>query len=107
MDQQDDLRSTQSYYDRFSPSYERERHHGYHRLIDELELELVRRYGTGRDILEAGCGTGLLLTEAARIGYTGVDWPKPYRSGKSQLEAGFARAKALSATGAPAPKEPI
>src|SRR5256885_10050391 len=57
--------STQSYYDRFASSYERERHHGYHRLIDELELELVRRYGTGRDVLEAGCGTGLLLREAA------------------------------------------
>jgi ubiquinone/menaquinone biosynthesis C-methylase UbiE len=68
MDPQSELRSTQGYYDRFSPSYERERHHGYHRLIDELELELVRRYGAGRDILEAGCGTGLLLAEAARVG---------------------------------------
>jgi ubiquinone/menaquinone biosynthesis C-methylase UbiE len=68
MDPQSDLRSTQGYYDRFSTSYERERHHGYHRLIDELELGLVRRYGAGRDILEAGCGTGLLLAEAARIG---------------------------------------
>jgi ubiquinone/menaquinone biosynthesis C-methylase UbiE len=62
------LRSTQSYYDRFSPSYERERHHGYHRLIDDLELDLVRRHGTGLDILEAGCGTGLLLAEATRVG---------------------------------------
>ena len=75
MEEQPGSRSTQSYYDRFSQSYERERHRGYHRLIDELELELVRRYGTGRDILEAGCGTGLLLAEAARIGRTvvGVD----------------------------------
>jgi ubiquinone/menaquinone biosynthesis C-methylase UbiE len=72
MDQQHDLRSTQSYYDRFSPSYERERHHGYHQLIDELELELVRRHGTGRDILEAGCGTGLLLAEAARVGRSAI-----------------------------------
>jgi anthraniloyl-CoA monooxygenase len=31
------------------------------------------------------------LTEAARIGYTGVEWPKPYLSGKAQLEARFAR----------------
>jgi ubiquinone/menaquinone biosynthesis C-methylase UbiE len=68
MDPQPDLRATQGYYDRFSASYERERHQGYHRLIDDLELELVRRYGTGRDILEAGCGTGLLLAEAARVG---------------------------------------
>jgi SAM-dependent methyltransferase len=66
------LGSTQSYYDRFSETYERERHHGYHRLIDELELELVRRYGEGRDILEAGCGTGLLLREAAGFARSAV-----------------------------------
>jgi ubiquinone/menaquinone biosynthesis C-methylase UbiE len=72
MDQQRQLRSTQGYYDRFSGSYERERHRGYHRLVDELELELVRRYGTGRDILEAGCGTGLLLAEAARVGRSAI-----------------------------------
>ena len=72
MDSQRQLRSTQSYYDRFSRGYERERHHGYHRLIDDLELELVRRYGTGRDILEAGCGTGLLLEQAARVGRSAI-----------------------------------
>jgi anthraniloyl-CoA monooxygenase len=32
------------------------------------------------------------LTEAARIGYTGIAWPKQYVSGKSQIEAAFARA---------------
>ena len=64
--------STQDYYDRFSRSYDDQRHHGYHRMIDELELELVRRYGTGRDVFEAGCGTGLLLKEAARVARTAV-----------------------------------
>jgi anthraniloyl-CoA monooxygenase len=39
------------------------------------------------------------LTEAAKIGYTLVNWPKPYRSGKSQMEANFAREKALNAQG--------
>ena len=34
------------------------------------------------------------LTEAARIGFKGVDWPRPYRSAKPQLEANFAREKA-------------
>jgi len=34
------------------------------------------------------------LTEAARIGHTALAWPKTYVSGKSQLEAGFARAQA-------------
>jgi len=59
------LAETKTYYDRFSETYELHRHHGYHRMIDELELELVRRYGSGRDVLEAGCGTGLLLRDAA------------------------------------------
>ncbi|MFN9798120.1 MAG: bifunctional salicylyl-CoA 5-hydroxylase/oxidoreductase [Gemmatimonas sp.] len=36
------------------------------------------------------------LTEAARIGYTAIAWPNPYRSAKPQLEAGFAREKAQS-----------
>ena len=61
--------TTQDYYDRFSTNYEAARHldGGYHRLVDELELELVRRLGTGKDIFEAGCGTGLLLKEAALV----------------------------------------
>jgi anthraniloyl-CoA monooxygenase len=33
------------------------------------------------------------LTEAARIGYTALAWPKPYLSAKPQLEAGFARSR--------------
>jgi ubiquinone/menaquinone biosynthesis C-methylase UbiE len=67
--------ATQGYYDRFSETYERERHHGYHKLIDELELELVRKYGAGKDVFEAGCGTGLLLREAATVARsaTGLD----------------------------------
>jgi SAM-dependent methyltransferase len=64
--------STQTYYDRFAAGYEAERHHGYHRLIDELELELVRRYGAGKDVFEAGCGTGLLLREAAGVARSAV-----------------------------------
>ena len=37
------------------------------------------------------------LTEAARIGYTPIAWPKQYRSAKAQLETHFARAQALAA----------
>jgi anthraniloyl-CoA monooxygenase len=40
------------------------------------------------------------LTEAARIGYTAIDWPNPYLRGKPQLEAGFARAQAAAAPAA-------
>jgi SAM-dependent methyltransferase len=64
--------STQEYYDRFSAGYENERDRGYHKLIDQLELELVCKYGTGKDVFEAGCGTGLLLREAALVARSAV-----------------------------------
>jgi anthraniloyl-CoA monooxygenase len=35
------------------------------------------------------------LTEAAKIGFTAVAWPAPYRAGKPQLESGFARERGL------------
>lgn len=55
-----------SYYDQFSAWYERERHGGYHLFIDQLTIDLVRRYlSPGMDILEAGCGTGLILSRLA------------------------------------------
>ena len=37
------------------------------------------------------------LTEAAKIGYTPVVWPKQYRSAKAQMESLFAREKAAQA----------
>jgi ubiquinone/menaquinone biosynthesis C-methylase UbiE len=64
--------TTQQYYDRFSETYDNDRHRGSHRLIDELELDLVRRYGAGKDVFEAGCGTGLLLREAAGVARSAV-----------------------------------
>jgi anthraniloyl-CoA monooxygenase len=45
------------------------------------------------------------LTEAAKIGYTPIPWPKPYVSGKAQMESNFQREKAqaaLLATASPA-----
>lgn len=50
------------YYDEFSTTYERHRHEGYHAFIDELTTDLVSRYMTPETrLLEAGCGTGLIL----------------------------------------------
>lgn len=37
------------------------------------------------------------LTEAARIGFTDIAWPHAYLPGKAQLEAGFARERAMQA----------
>ncbi|WP_119157678.1 bifunctional salicylyl-CoA 5-hydroxylase/oxidoreductase [Caldimonas tepidiphila] len=40
------------------------------------------------------------LTEAAKIGYTEMPWPRPYRSAKSQMEANFQRERGQAAQGA-------
>ncbi|WP_428263011.1 class I SAM-dependent methyltransferase [Haliangium sp.] len=54
-----------AYYDDFAAWYERERGQGYHRMLDDLEVGLVERFGRDRRVLEVGCGTGLIL---ARVG---------------------------------------
>lgn len=54
-----------TYYDDFAGWYERERGQGYHRMLDDLEVDLVERYGRGKDVLEVGCGTGLILGRVA------------------------------------------
>ncbi len=60
----DETRS-QRYYDEFAKRYDDRRGGrepgGYHDLLDDLEVDLVSRFGRGKDVLEVGCGTGLLL----------------------------------------------
>jgi ubiquinone/menaquinone biosynthesis C-methylase UbiE len=63
--------ATRSYYDEFSHAYDAERRpnrpSGYHALVDDLEVDVVRRHGTGGDVLECGTGTGLLLQRFAQF----------------------------------------
>lgn len=65
----EELDPTRAYYDEFAAAYEAERRpndpHGYHALVDDLEIGLVAKYGSGKSVLEAGCGTGLLLERIA------------------------------------------
>lgn len=56
-----------AYYDDFAGWYERERHLPYHRMLDDLEVEIVERYARGKDALEVGCGTGLILDRVAEF----------------------------------------
>lgn len=59
------LKSNQTYYDAFAATYDARRAQGYHAMLDDLEAGLVLRYARGGDVLEAGCGTGLVLNRMA------------------------------------------
>jgi ubiquinone/menaquinone biosynthesis C-methylase UbiE len=54
-----------AYYDTFSQSYDHGRHEGYHALVDDLEIELAMPFAKGASVLEAGCGTGRILSRLA------------------------------------------
>jgi ubiquinone/menaquinone biosynthesis C-methylase UbiE len=56
-----------AYYDDFAGWYERERHLPYHRMLDDLEVEIVERYARDKHVLEVGCGTGLILGRVAEF----------------------------------------
>ncbi len=62
----DDERA-KAYYDDFSGWYERGRSRGYHGMVDDLEVEITSRYAEGSDILELGCGTGLILERLSMV----------------------------------------
>jgi ubiquinone/menaquinone biosynthesis C-methylase UbiE len=59
--------NNRTYYDDFSTWYERERARGYHALIDEIEVDAVRDLAVGKRVLEAGCGTGLVLSRLREV----------------------------------------
>lgn len=79
MDASGSSEANKQYYDAFSADYERERGQndpgGYHELLDELEAGYVRRFAEGRDVLEVGCGTGLVMVRLREFARTlrGVD----------------------------------
>ena len=66
--------ANRDYYDAFSKRYEEHRGDqdpgGYHELLDELEADFVERFGANRDVLEVGCGTGLVLQRLTRFART-------------------------------------
>lgn len=61
-----------AYYDEFSRTYEDARHAGYHALIDDLAIDFASRFVHGGEVLEVGCGTGLLLERLAGLAQRAV-----------------------------------
>lgn len=62
-----DEAEAREYYDEFAARYERGREAGYHALLDELELSVLLPYCHAKEVLELGCGTGLLLARVAEV----------------------------------------
>ncbi|MEE2780023.1 MAG: methyltransferase domain-containing protein [Myxococcota bacterium] len=69
------MADNRTYYDSFSDHYDVGRERGYHRFLDEAELSVAASRCAGRDVLEVGCGTGLILERIAPMARTatGVD----------------------------------
>ena len=76
-------KTNREYYDEFAAWYERDRHRGYHAMLDDLEVDLVLRHARPTDeVLEVGCGTGLVLGRVA---------PKVARAVGVDISAGMLR----------------
>ena len=69
---QETRQENRAYYDEFSAWYEKERHRGYHAMLDDLEVDLLKKYAAGADVLEIGCGTGLILERIQGISKSAV-----------------------------------
>jgi SAM-dependent methyltransferase len=75
-------KAIEAYYDDYATWYESERRDGYYGVVNDLEFGAVAEAVVGRDALEIGCGTGLILERTAAVARraTGID-----------LSAGMAR----------------
>lgn len=91
------------YYDAFAETYETERdgRSRYHDLLDALEVELALPYVRDREVLEVGCGTGLLLRRFAEVARRAVG------ADLSQAMLTRARARGLEVLEASAERLPL
>ncbi len=83
--------ATKRYYDDFSATYDERRDSPYHRMIDELEVEIATPFARNARVLELGCGTGLILSRLQMVAEEaiGID--------SSEAMVTRARAKGLDA----------
>jgi len=55
------------YYDDYGTWYDQERGSKYYSLINALEIDLVKKYAMNKQVLEVGCGTGIILDEVSKF----------------------------------------
>lgn len=90
-----------SYYDEYSTWYEGERREGYYGLINDLEVEALTPFATDADVLELGCGTGLILERTTALARRAVSIDLSIGMAK------FSHKKGLTATNASATALPF
>lgn len=61
------MKDNRTYYNEFSGWYEKRRGRGYHALIDDLQFGILEEEVTNREVLEIGCGTGLIQERVAKV----------------------------------------
>lgn len=61
IDKVEDYKKTEAYYNKYGSWYDMERVKGYYEFINESEIRLVKKYAANKDVLEIGCGTGIIL----------------------------------------------
>lgn len=67
IDREGNYQKTEAYYNQYGSWYDQERVKGYYELINKQEIELVKNYGVGKNVLEIGCGTGIILEEVSKF----------------------------------------
>jgi ubiquinone/menaquinone biosynthesis C-methylase UbiE len=82
-------KKTIDYYDEFSDWYELERHHGYHAMLDRLELDVIRPLARDKDVLEVGAGTGLIMEGLKELANRQVGLDISSGMLKSAVDRGF------------------
>lgn len=55
--------TVEAFYDKGSKDYDRLRRGRYFVFLNRTEAEIVKKYCHGKDVLEVGCGTGLIMQE--------------------------------------------
>jgi len=60
------------HYDLFSSDYDKDRTRNYFNFINDMETELVLNCCSDKDVLEIGCGTGLILKKIQKVVRLGV-----------------------------------
>ncbi|PIS42870.1 MAG: hypothetical protein COT24_01160 [Candidatus Kerfeldbacteria bacterium CG08_land_8_20_14_0_20_40_16] len=67
IDKVGNYQKTEDYYNKYGSWYDQERSKGYYEFINNQEIEIVREYGENKNVLEIGCGTGIILNEVNKF----------------------------------------